>query len=593
MTFIKKSYNSLQGFFNSPGVKNIIDSKRFVFVCSGLLAAVFFMWVYGVRVLNPFYIDWLIVPNVTDRTQHFLGWEAFRSFGWGFPPGMFSSLTYPFYESIMYSDSIPLLAIPFKALSSVLPQNFQYFGLFGFALYILQGGFGGLIIKKISACSGLAVLCSLFFSTSVFMAYRMFSHTALSAHFLILAAIYTCLTKDYNRSTKRSCVIWGSLLGIAAALHMYLFVMIFGFICFYILDDLFEYKKIIKSLIEFCVPVAFAVFILFIIGAFHSNAQNSIGGLGNHSTNINQFINSEAVYADIGAEYADFSSFLGPLPLISSGQSEGNVYIGLGMMLFFFVAVYAFISDFKAYKQALANKKTLRRVILTVLLFLGFYVFALSPTVTFGEKILFNYRPLLPGRIIILWDIFRATGRFIWPCAYIIMITLIWAAVKKLRHLTLMIIVILLLVVQVVDLSGYHRSMGEVFRVKQTYESSLKSELWDVISRDYDHIFYTGGPVNRDHVSFFAARNKMTVNDTYLARKDVTAIETLKGITLDELHNGYARTDTVYVFETLPVQLFIENVLAVYIVDGMILGVANEIEGAAGMVGVVHATAYD
>ena len=142
--FIQNYFNMICKLFQSQAMKNVFDSKCFVFAFSGFLGAVFFIHIYGIRVLNPMYTDWLMVGG--DTTQHYLGFEFFRSSEWSFPIGLTEGIIYPYKESVMFSDSIPLFAIFFKAISFLLPDNFQYFGWFGILMYILQGGFGGLII---------------------------------------------------------------------------------------------------------------------------------------------------------------------------------------------------------------------------------------------------------------------------------------------------------------------------------------------------------------------------------------------------------------------------------------------------------------
>lgn len=84
-----------------------------------------FCVMYGTAILNPTNTD---IPNSGDILQHHLGWLAFRNNPWFFPIGMFNSLTYPNPISIIYTDSIPLLAVFFKILSPLLPVNFQYWG---------------------------------------------------------------------------------------------------------------------------------------------------------------------------------------------------------------------------------------------------------------------------------------------------------------------------------------------------------------------------------------------------------------------------------------------------------------------------------
>ena len=582
-----KYINKMLSAFRTGILKDITDSKHFVFIVSGILGAIFFMYFFGVRVLDPTYVDWFLTPMYSDRFQHYLGWVAYRNSDWYFPIGLHHGSTYPLTESVMYTDAIPIIAIPFKALSPVLPQTFQYFGWVGLLWYFLQGGFGGLIVKKISGYTSYSIICSTFFTMSSFMAYRMLNHTALAAHFLILAAIYLCLTKDEGRSTLRNCVLWGILLGFTTGVSIYLLAMVFVIMCFYYLDDLFEYKKFLKTTVGVVVPVLAVFIVLFFIGFFHSSASNSQGGLGDNSTNLNQLINSNASYADIGASYSDFSRIIKPLPLVitegwetSSKQTEGNVYLGLGMIIFLLLALFAFFDDFRGYKDRLSDKRTLRRVIFTIVMFIAFYIVALSPRITLNDRVLFDYRQLLPGKVIILWDIFRGTGRFVWTSAYILMITAIWAAVKMFKKSTLIFIAVILVLIQYQDVTGFMWSKGENFRKEQVYVTDLQSELWDNIARDFNHMFYVGGTVNRDSILKFAVHNGMTVNDTYLARKDIGGIEAYKNHVLNELHEGHTEPDFVYIFEDIPADLILRETLYVYMVNGMIIGTASRIENA-------------
>jgi len=482
----------------------------------------------------------------------------------------------------------------------MLPENFQYFGWVGILWYILQGGFAGLIIKRISANTWFSIIGSLFFTMSAFMAYRMLNHTALAAHFLILAAVYVCITKnDTERSLRQNCVIWGLLLGLTAGIHIYLLVMLFGIMCFYFLDDLLEYKKIKKTVIGFCVPLLVVLTVFFVYGVFHTGADNTTGGLGNFSGNLNQIINPNAVYADIGAQYSDYSIFLKPLPLIAaeegfitdSKQSEGNVYIGLGMIFFFFISLAVFIADFREYKTKLSDKRNLRQTILAITMFFAFYIFALSPIVTLGNSVVFDYSFINRWIIRRLLDIFRATGRFAWVSVYILMIVILWIAAKKYKKPVLIIIASVLVCIQCIDISGYFIAKGEIFRNRQVYETNMTSEIWNTVARDFDHVVYLDHTVNRDHVFIFASHNGLTVNDTYLARKDTIRIEAFKRETREMLYRGIAEYDKIYIFGTVPEELIIDNKLVVYMVDDMIIGFAKEVENAEYMSGVVRITA--
>lgn len=111
-----------------------------------LIAIIIFCALYGIHILNPTYVDWLLKGG--DLTQHYLGWKAYRNSEWTFPIGYMNMLTYPNAVSVIFTDSIPIFAVIFKVFSSILPDNFQYFGMWGLICFILQGLMASRIIRN-------------------------------------------------------------------------------------------------------------------------------------------------------------------------------------------------------------------------------------------------------------------------------------------------------------------------------------------------------------------------------------------------------------------------------------------------------------
>jgi len=547
------------------------NHNLFVFCCCGILGALFFMLVFGTRVLDFKYIDWLI--DGEDLTQHYLGWGFFRNSEWSFPIGLVDSFIYPYKESIMFSDSIPLFAIFFKVISFMLPGTFQYFGLFGILAFILQGGFGGLIIKKLTNNTALSIVASLFFTTVSFMTLRMYSHTALAAHFIILASIYVCISKDKSKGIFYNSMAWGGLLSLAASIHLYFVPMVFVFMALYFLDDLFVYKKVIKTIAEAGVSILLLGITMFLLGAFYSDTPKPAGGLRIYSANLNVIVNS-----------CGLSEIFKHLPFATRGQYEGNAWMGYGMLILVFIALFSIVENFKSCLTKLSDQRVTRRAIFCVIAFVTFYAVALSPLVTLNDKILFEYR--LPGRIEAIWSIFRATGRFIWPSIYIVMILAIYIAVKWRGKAVSIIMISVLLFVQCQDMAGWLRFKGANFRSAQAYETNLRTDVWRVIASEYKHLFYTGNIDNMYPVAKFAVENGLTLNDTYLARKDSGAIESYKRETLRRLNLGIAEDDTVYFFSIVPAAVLLNETLFVYEFDEMMAGFSRSMENRADMQGV-------
>ena len=79
--------------------------------------------------------SWLING---DLAQYQLGWKFYREDFWRFPLGLNPNYGITNSSSIIYSDSIPLLAIFFKIFRNFLFEDFQYFSFWIFICIYLQ-----------------------------------------------------------------------------------------------------------------------------------------------------------------------------------------------------------------------------------------------------------------------------------------------------------------------------------------------------------------------------------------------------------------------------------------------------------------------
>lgn len=116
-----------------------------------LLGALIFLLLYGVRVLDPTSVDWILNNPSPDPAQHYLGWELFRRSPVHLPYiGANYNAVYPFRTSVLFTDSLPLAALLFKLLGGILPTRFQYFGWWGLFCYMMQGGLAQAVIARIA-----------------------------------------------------------------------------------------------------------------------------------------------------------------------------------------------------------------------------------------------------------------------------------------------------------------------------------------------------------------------------------------------------------------------------------------------------------
>ena len=114
-------------------------------LCLGFIV---FLVIVGPLPLDPTNIDWL--KGNKDPTQHYLGLAFYLNSPWQWPLGLNPQYGLDISSSIVYSDSIPLLAITFKALSGWLTTPFQYFGWWLLACFILQAWFAWKLLSLIT-----------------------------------------------------------------------------------------------------------------------------------------------------------------------------------------------------------------------------------------------------------------------------------------------------------------------------------------------------------------------------------------------------------------------------------------------------------
>ena len=122
--------------------------RLILFLTGCALGVACFLWVYGASVINPLYDAWLFNTDM-DLKQHYIGWCHYRMSDWHFPVGLIDTLSYPTSVSVIYTDSIPLVALIFKLFRNILPLRFQYFGMFGLFSFMLMGGISSQLIYEL------------------------------------------------------------------------------------------------------------------------------------------------------------------------------------------------------------------------------------------------------------------------------------------------------------------------------------------------------------------------------------------------------------------------------------------------------------
>ena len=531
-----------------------------VYVVVGVLSLFLFLGIYGIRIINPFYTDWLLAGG--DLTQHYLGWRAFRESSWHFPLGMIDNLAYPHLVSIIFTDSIPLFALFFKLFAPVLPSNFQYFGIWGAMCFILQGIFTARIIKKVTNNSVIVVLCSVLSVLTPVMLWRMFFHTALAGQWIIIYSFY--LFFDSNDDKAKHYLRIALISFLASSIHIYSVLMcgiVLAGSCFF---DVLKNKRVLKSVLGLSVYLSVSALIIGLLGGFNSGMEPQNEGLGAFGMNLNSFFNPRG-----------WSCIIQDYPIYCAGQSESFEYLGFGFIFLSLIVVVLLSGHYKILNCIKDHWKLLLSLLLVYCVAL---VIALSPVITYGDHKLFELN--LPKNINDVWAIFRATNRIGWVCIYVIELAVFIIIIKSTDKTKLVTAVLCVaFVLQIYDMHVVLSQKYSLYGHSSNYETLLNNDsFWNVLANNDDivHLVYYSLP-DKDHMyslTDWALDNDLTVSNFYFARSIDDVVNQDRDAALND-----PSVDTVFIFPIYDLDHCYDYNLYYYYIDGVIVGYVNEVEG--------------
>lgn len=466
-------------------LKAIVLNKSMIpYVAISIFAIVFFISIYGVKVLDFQNVDWLyghyeVKENCfygKDLTQHYMGWLCYRQSDWTFPIGNMNLFSYPYQTSVIYTDSIPLFALFFKILSPVLPEKFQYFGLWAILCFVLQGIMAVRLFKSYTKNPVKLVLAAAFFVIVPMLLWRTFIHSALCAHWIILMAMEPLV--DKVRWGKKHLMIHYSLVGFLASMTAIYLLLFCGIVLIgTCVRDVLETKKVLNSVLSLISFVGVAALAIAIMGGFSGEFESSLDGLGLFSMNLNTFFDSYG-----------FSTIFRELPryiVLQDTQFEGYGYLGAGFIILIMISTLKFGAILKCSNEKIRHNRNIAISLFIVLLIS--FIFSTSPNVSVNDVMICSIQ--VPDIVVKLWSIFRATGRGVWIIVYVVMfinLRIIQSFEKKwLSYFVL----IGCFIVQIFD--GYnmyktiHSYFNSCINAYYKYENMTASnDFWDEIADD-------------------------------------------------------------------------------------------------------------
>jgi len=502
--------------------------QAFIPIAIGLLG---FFLVAGLPILHVQNIAWL--GGALDPAQHYLGWALYRNGPWTFPAGLNPYNGLDFSNSVVFSDSLPLLAILFKPFDFLLPEVFQYFGIWTLVCFVLQAWFAWKLLALISDSLWIRLFGTALFVFSPTMMLRVGLWTSLASHFLILAALYLIFRPIQTRRT----FYWALLIGTASLIHFYLLAMVLALWLASLMDAVFLQKKssISKGALELVIVFTALLICLWQAGYFSVNTgSGAAGGYGTFRFNLLAPLDPRG-----------WSYVLRTIPMqIDFGN--GFNYFGLGVLI---AAFFAFIAKVKNH-ASLPNVLALRQHPFLYACFIALFLFAVSNTISIG---LWKYTFPLPDVFLSFASLLRASGRMFWPVFYFLLLIFIVFIVRGFSKRAAILILGVCCAIQIVDTSaGWRHIRTALSTSSSVQEMPLKNPAWDAIGAHYQNLIRF--PVHNQgndwqYFAGYAAKHKMGTNSVFLARLDEAKLTAAAQKINSELRIGPLQSNSLYIMD--------------------------------------------
>ena len=485
----------------------LMDGRRAAIALAIVFGVANAVSLFGLEPLNPTSITWLF----GDTATYYSGWSQYRHDPHlHFPLAWTERAGYPIGASIAMFDAMPLVAILLRPLSPLLPDQFQWVGLYSALCFVLQTYFALRLCQRLFPSQpAFMTVGALFFLIAAPVTWRASGHTALMSHWLILAALYCYFLDPANAPSRWFARFW-IVLTIALGTNPYIAAMCtvvtLAGLARLVLERRTSWRHAFVLLAGTVVVLAVSA---AVIGVLQTREPSSYWapGYGELSLNLNSLVNPMT-----------YGSLVFPeLPVIHPLQVEGYNYLGVGVIGLLLLNVVRQPSSIAWLKEP--------RVIPLVGVALMCAVVAISTTVSFGSAKLFEVP--VPGVLTALLNAFRVSGRFFWPTHYLIILAALsmtfWIWNKPAR----LAILALALAVQMVDLATLRQSVYAAN--SQRYDKVLTSPVWTGLGKKYESVILVppfqcepltgaGGPHSYVWFGRLAAAERMQLNSYYAAR---------------------------------------------------------------------------
>lgn len=512
---------------------NQLRKRSKVLLIPILMGLIVFEVVVGLERLNPFNIAWLSRTGWLDGWGAYLGWETYRYSPWSLPLGINQAYGMQIGNSLIYTDSIPLLGIPFKLVSPLLPVPFQYFGFWLLICFILQAIFSWKLFELFTSNKAILANSTLIMLFSPILFNRLNVHMSQCGHFLFLWSLYLIIKRP-----KSQIYSWLSLLSISALVHPYFLVMnSVLFISNIIYSYVLKLTNFSASLRIFLITVFSLTPILWLAGYFIS-LEGSTNPFFNElfKMDLLQPINLS------GWSWMFAEKFPNRL-----GNIEGFNYLGPGTIFLAVLICTIAIFSRKQRRNLLKVDFTLWPVAAALALFTAY---AITYKVTIARYEIFTlplgetFKELLTS--------FRASGRFFAPVFYFSSFYVIKTIIRNYRNSLTLVALLVASLLQVGDTSYGWRTLKSINQPESSLSiGNIDLTAWQGVLNGRKNILWIPSIESSElcvdwaFIGYVAFTNHINTNCFYFARVSSKRQYENRQLVVKMLHNGDPSNENV------------------------------------------------
>lgn len=484
--------------------------------------ALTFCYFGGLTIVDPTNLSWF---NRGDPRQHLLGWLFYRETPlWQFPLGLNPEFGEATSGTIVFSDSLPLFAVLFKLLNPILPENFQYFGLWICLCFVLQAVFGRAVLLRLGVGPWAAVFGGLLLLASPIMLWRLHGHEALVGQWMILAGIYLYLLPRFHIAG------WVALVGVATGFHAYLLGMVGGV---FLADVIARRGGWLRSALHMALITGTVGVTAWVLGYFEG-ASGRMGGFGLYRTTLHSWIDTDSQWSRIMPDIHG-----------KQGTYEGFAYLGLGAILLLLAAVALKGLVYARQREAVAQVAKHPSLRPLIWMAVAYSLFALSYKVGGFGIVFFDMDIFKHWHIT---SIFRASGRFVWMPTYLMIILAIAFLARNLPARAMTAGLALVFAVQIADIHPAAAYFREKFATPA--QTHFTAPFWDEAVPRYKRISLWPREADVPDVleaGYLAVKHGISVDLARLARRDPKATAAAETEVMREIATADWREDTLYI----------------------------------------------